>query len=331
MFDLSKTDYRIRIVVFILSIPLFILSIFRISEYNKIVDKEKSYVREIEELAPKDIINDEPTPIISDDSSEEYKNSIFAPPEERKVQPWAKELLQRNNEAVGWIRIPGFTDSSGNEYINYPVLQHDDNSYYLIHNLDKEYYYSGSIYVDYSDKITEIGQPDNIVLYGHHMRNLGTAFTHLAEYKSGIKLVKKCPIIEFNTIYDEGPQEYIIISCYVAAADEKQDKNLFKYWLYHYFDDEVYIFKEWLDKTLESSWYSCDVKCDKDDDYITLSTCSNEVAGMRWVITAKRLDEDYDKDAIIDSYSEKTDIDIYFPDVWKRVWGEHKKYLGWNY
>ena len=163
------------------------------------------------------------------------------------------------------------------------------------------------------------------------MRNLGTSFTHLAEYKDGVDFLKNHPIVEFNTIYDEAPEEYIIISCYVAAESESQDDDLFDYWRYLEFDDNEYQFKNWLKRTKECSWYSCDIQCDENDQYITLSTCSNEVLEMRWVITAKRLDEDDNKEKIIDSYTEKKDEDIYFPQVWKNVWGNHKKYLGWNY
>ena len=89
------------------------------------------------------------------------------------MQAWAKKLLKRNKEVVGWIKIPGFTNSEGKEYINYPVLQHSDNDYYLTHNIDNQPYESGSIYADYVVPIDKNGQADNITIYGHHMRKLG--------------------------------------------------------------------------------------------------------------------------------------------------------------
>lgn len=325
--------------VVVLSIPLFIFSVYRVYEYHKIITNEQTYQQAIDDLAP--TVNDsrdknpvKPTPQgnteDTDNESDKEKVSEGGGYGYRSTAGWAYDLVERNSEAVGWIRIPGFTDWYGNEYINYPVLQHSDNVYYLTHNLDHQYYYSGSIYVDYEDPITASSQPDNIVMYGHHMRNLGTAFTHLAEYKSGAWFLKKYPIVEFNTIYDPGPYEYVIFSCYVAAENETQDEDMFDYWHYHNFTNDA-VFDYWLKRTRDSSWYTCDIKCDKDDDYITLSTCSNEVLHMRWVMTAKRLDGDDDKDKIIDSIKAKDDEDIYFPDVWKKVWGNHPKYLGWNY
>lgn len=118
-------------------------------------------------------------------------------------------------------------------------------------------------------------------------------------------MLKKYPIIEFNTIYDTN-EEYVIFSCFVAAVNESQDNgHLFDYWRYRNFDDQDYKFETWIDNVEKSSWYSCDIQCDPDDDYITLSTCSNEVANMRWVIVAKKLDKDDDKEAILASYKEK--------------------------
>lgn len=315
-----------RKIVFVASIALFCTSVNQLTDFLETDKGAIEYTSQIQSLEPDfsdeidlgDIGVD-----VNDDKAPEKK--------QRKIQPWAKDLLKRNKEVVGWIKIPGFCDSKGDEYVNYPVMQHDDNEYYLTHNIDNKPYESGSIYVDYKIKIDEKGQPDNITIYGHHMRKLGTSFTHVAEYKSGVKFLKKHPIIEFNTIYDSN-EEYIIIGCFVATINESQDNGkLFDYWRYRNFDDQEYKFETWLSNVKKQSWYSCDVDCDYDDDYITLSTCSNEVKDMRWVVVAKKLDSDDDKDAIIASYKEKKDKDIYFPQIWRNVWGNKKKYLGWSY
>ncbi|MCD7741176.1 MAG: class B sortase [Ruminococcus sp.] len=315
----------IRKIIFVGSIALFCVSLNQITDFLETDKDTLEYTAQVQSLEP-DFTDD----INFDKETSENENDE-PESEERVVQDWAKELLERNEEVVGWIKIPGFVDSDGDEYINYPVLQHDDNDYYLTHNIDKEYYESGSIYADYVIPIDENGQADNITIYGHHMRKLGTSFTHLAEYKSGVDFLKKYPIIEFNTIYDSN-EEYVIVSCFVAAITESQDNGqLFDYWRYRNFDQGDYKFDTWLDNITKASWYSCDVVCEEDDDYITLSTCSNEVANMRWVIVAKKLDESDDKEAILASYEEKDDQDIYFPQVWRNVWGNNKKYLGWSY
>lgn len=315
-----------RKIVFIASIALFCTSVNQLTDFLETDKGAVEYTAEIQSLEPdfSDEINLDAVDVDVDESNAPEKK-------QRKVQPWAKDLLKRNKEVVGWIKIPGFCNSDGDEYINYPVLQHDDNKYYLTYNIDNKPYESGSIYADFMIPIDEKGQPDNITIYGHHMRKLGTSFTHVAEYKSGVKFLKKHPIIEFNTIYDSN-EEYVIIGCFVAAINESQDSGkLFDYWRYRNFDEQEYKFDTWLANVKKQSWYSVDCQCDKDDDYISLSTCSNEVKDTRWVVVAKKLDSDDDKDAIIASYKAKKDKDIYFPQVWRSVWGNQKKYLGWSY
>lgn len=327
----DKAQEIVRKIIFMGSIVLFFSSLNELTDFLETDKETLEYSEQIQSLEP----------VMNQDYNDSFKiggkkavSVDYDAPEKQKrvVQDWAKELLERNEDVVGWIKIPGFVNSKGKEYINFPVLQTDDNDYYLHYSIDKQVYESGSIFVDYDVKIDENGQPDNTIIFGHHMRKLGTSFTHLAEYKESVDLLKKCPIVEFNTIYDDSNQEYVIIGCFVGASDEDQDNGIaFKYWLYRNFDTEKYKFNTWINNVKKASWYSCDVQCDPEDSYITLSTCSNEVAKTRWVIVAKKLDEDDDKEAIIASYTEKEDKDIYFPQVWRDQWGNAKKYLGWSY
>ena len=316
----------VRKMVFVFSIAVFCVSVNQLQAFLQEDEEEKNYAIKIsEELAPD--FDDEG--IDADDSPE-------ASAKERVVQSWAKKLVKRNSDAVGWISIPDWNDSNGNPYINYPVLQYVSdntdigNEYYLHKNIDKEYYESGSIFADCVVPIDENGQPDNITIYGHHMRKLGTAFTHLAEYKQGVDFLKKHPVIEFNTIY-ENNQKYVIIGCYIANSEASQDDGkIFEYWKYRYFNEE-YTFESFIENVRKYSWYSSDVECEADDDYITLQICSNEVSGLRWVITAKKMDADDNLDLIVESYKEKADKDVYFPKCWRDVWGNTKRYFGWAY
>lgn len=322
----------VRKIVFVFSIFLFAFSINELTDFLKSDAAELNYAEEIVKYEP-DFDTIDQSKAADDDSS------VAAPEttKERKVQDWAKKLLKRNSEVVGWIKIPGFVNSDGEEYINFPVLQHvsedtsEGNSYYLTRNIDQEYYESGSIFADCLVPIDKNGQADNITIYGHHMRRLGTSFTHLAEYKDGVDFLKKYPVIEFNTIYDTN-EKYVIIGCFVAAVEDYQDDiKIFDYWRYRNFDNDEHTFESWIDNVNKQSWYSSSVKCTEDDDYISLSTCSNEVSDMRWVIVAKKMTADDNLDLIVKSYKERADKDIYFPKCWRNVWGNNKKYLGWSY
>ena len=53
-----------------------------------------------------------------------------------------KELYEQNNDMVGWIRVE-------NTDIDYPIVQADDNLYYMHKDFYKEYSYPGSIFLDF--------------------------------------------------------------------------------------------------------------------------------------------------------------------------------------
>lgn len=215
----------------------------------------------------------------------------------REIQEWAKAYLERNDETVGFIRILGLTDENGKERINYPVLQSDPDSYdrYMRYDFDGALSEEGSIFADSAVPIDENGQPDNIVIYGHNMRNSGTMFSALTEYPDNEDFLTENPIIEFNTIYDSG-EEYVVI----RAFEINLETDGFDYWRYRNFDDE-YSFDDWLDNITMRSEFICDVQCDPDDDYITLSTGS-ENENTRCVVVAKKLDDGDDKETIVTSY-----------------------------
>jgi len=72
-----------------------------------------------------------------------------------------EELLKINSDIVGWIYI-------ANTDVNYPIMQANNNDYYLKKNIYKEYSSCGSIFLDCNtDKFNE----DNTVIYGHNLKN----------------------------------------------------------------------------------------------------------------------------------------------------------------
>ena len=72
-------------------------------------------------------------------------------------------LRAENEDIVAWLYIP-------NTNINYPVVQGDDNEWYLNHLFDGTWNVSGTIFQDYEQ--TAPGMVDQqTTLYGHHMNN----------------------------------------------------------------------------------------------------------------------------------------------------------------
>lgn len=67
-------------------------------------------------------------------------------------------LKKINNETVGWIEIKGTN-------VNYPVVKHRDNSYYLTHSFDRSYNDAGWIFLDYRNNLNELLK--NTIIYAH--------------------------------------------------------------------------------------------------------------------------------------------------------------------
>lgn len=81
------------------------------------------------------------------------------------------DLKRLNPNIVGWIRI----DDTN---INYPVLQTNDNTYYLSRNYRNEFAVAGSIFLDYRDDMLE---DDFLIIYGHRM-SYGKMFSDVTKY-----------------------------------------------------------------------------------------------------------------------------------------------------
>uniref|UniRef100_UPI004055D09D class B sortase n=1 Tax=Acetatifactor sp. TaxID=1872090 RepID=UPI004055D09D len=82
-------------------------------------------------------------------------------------------LQEENEDIYAWLQVPG-------TIIDYPVLQSEEDNYYLHRNVDGSEGYPGSVYSnkcntkDFTDGIT--------VLYAHNMRN-GTMFADLHKFE----------------------------------------------------------------------------------------------------------------------------------------------------
>lgn len=106
---------------------------------------------------------------------------VVAPDDMNKVFEYQIEYdwdeLKATNKAItGWIYIPD------NEYINFPVVQGTNNSYYLNHDYTGKWNANGAAFVDY--RYTNLCL--NKVIYAHNMSRSDKKpmFTSLREWKS---------------------------------------------------------------------------------------------------------------------------------------------------
>ncbi len=175
-------------------------------------------------------------------------------------------LLEFNADVMGWIAVAGTN-------IDYPVLQSEDNLYYLQHTIEKKEAKAGSIFMDFRN--SGDGNDRNTILYGHNMRD-GTMFRKLYQYKSQ-SFYKAHPVISFNTLYEDITWE--IFSVYVTDPS-------FYYIKTEFVSDIDYI--AFLQDIQSQSLYDTGVTLSAKDRILTLSTCSYEEEDFRLVVHAKR-------------------------------------------
>lgn len=200
-------------------------------------------------------------------------------------------LLEINEDVVGWITIGDEDDP----FIDYVVMQGDDNSYYLNHNYKGDKSVSGAIFADYRDPITADDQPANIVLYGHNMSS-GEYFARLTRYfnyrpsgNTGMEFYKQHPTLTFSTLYEKSTYK---IFAGVLMNVRKKDGEVFRYIDGLNFGTKAE-FDDYCANILDrSTFYSPDVDLKYGDELLTLSTCIfdyGDAFDLRWVVFARKV------------------------------------------
>ena len=216
--------------------------------------------------------------------------STQAPTEKREIEAWGykpaepdekldvsfEELMDINPDIYAWIYIP-------NTNVDYPVARSTsdgDDSFYLEHNVYRQYQFSGTIYSeiknqpDFHDRVT--------VLYGHNMLN-GSMFASLHNFADPDFFE------ENNTIFiltKDKELTYLVYSAY--TYDDRHILNSF-----FFEDDEV--FQGYIDSTLDPHTYNGNVregvKPTIKDKILTLSTCTSGAANTRFLVQGVLVDE----------------------------------------
>lgn len=174
-------------------------------------------------------------------------------------------LREVNPDVIGWILIP-------DTKINYPILQGEDNDFYLDHNWKGTKSSVGSIYLEHHNNpnLTDF----NAIIYGHNMKN-GSMFAGLHHFRYQ-KHYEGHPYVYVRT--GLGTYRYDIFAAYRADIEGNT------YALY--FPDDA--FKEaFLNNALVDSVIETGVEPSVTDRILTLSTCSGAGYSTRWVVQAR--------------------------------------------
>lgn len=185
-----------------------------------------------------------------------------------------ESLEERNEDTTGWIVF-------NNQCVNYPLVQADDNTYYLNHSFRREENKAGSIFMDCRNNSFE---DRNVVIYGHNMRNR-TMFGSLKDvfHKKFWEEEDNDLIYLFDT--DHCLRKYKIFSYYTVEKEDYYITTLFR-------NDVEYV--EFLEAIRARSFGKTDVTVTADDHILTLSTWAGASGTGRRVIHAKLLEIETD-------------------------------------
>lgn len=178
-------------------------------------------------------------------------------------------LLNTNPDTIAYIIVKGTN-------ISYPVVQTDNNDYYLDHDFNHNYSIKGSIFADYRNTFDNLSL--NTIIYGHHRLD-NTMFGPLDKlfnesyYQNNtnqIMLITKDKTYTFNifSVYEIDPEVYYLTTRFVS--------------------DEAYV--NFLNTLKSRSIYNINETLDKNSKIITLSTCNTDNTG-RLVVHAKLVGE----------------------------------------
>lgn len=191
------------------------------------------------------------------------KKSTDEEPKDEVVKKVVEEekLRESNNDYKFWIEVPSTN-------IDYPVVQGQDNDYYLNRNFNKDSSISGSIYLDYRN---DVNTDKNLLIYGHNMKN-GSMFADITKFNNKefadnnkIKIIK-----------DGKEYIYEVFSSFVVDGNYEGLQIKFD-------SDEVY--KLYIEDIKNKSVYKRDVNSDF-SNIITLFTCSYEFESARTLVFA---------------------------------------------
>lgn len=182
-------------------------------------------------------------------------------------------LYRENSDMVGWMSIEDMK-------IDYPVMQCEDDEYYLHHDFEGKDSKYGCLYVR---ERADLEEGTNFIIYGHNMKD-GSMFGDLDLYREE-DFYREHSKIAFDTLYEE--YTYEIVAVFLSRIYGEND-DVFKYYQFYEAETEEE-FNDFYDNIKKMSLYDTGVEAEYGDTFLTLSTCAYHVNNGRLAVVAKRV------------------------------------------
>ncbi len=256
----------------VIAVCLFQIGRLSFQSRQQAAKQEKLKAMAAEEITPEEITPKEMASNLTvkeaRDTKEQNRPSLKTPV---MLEKYAG-LYAENNDLAGWLSIPGMQ-------IDYPIMQTDDDAYYLHHDFyGKESRY-GCLYVR---GMADLDAGDNFIIYGHNMKD-GAMFGDLDLYAQE-SFYAEHSVISFDTLYEERLYDIIAVF-YSQVYDAKED--VFQYYQFYEADTQEE-FDDFYQNIKELSLYETGVDAQFGDTFLTLSTCAYHVKDGRFAVVAKR-------------------------------------------
>lgn len=227
-------------------------------------DNNNQTIPEPEPEEPSDNTSENNAPVYYPNDYWDYMNVPF-------MEVNFTELLKKNPDTVGWIKVDGTK-------VNYPIVQAEDNDYYLSHAFNKRSNAGGWVFADYRVDFKDFGR--NTIIYGHNMNNK-TMFGSI-------------PNMLYSGYLNNSNNYYIKISTPTS-------NTVWKVFSVYTIEPEVYYLKtnfrtepydKFLNTLRDRSVYDFGIDVTTDDKILTLSTCDN-TGTKRVAVHAKMINIEY--------------------------------------
>lgn len=237
---------KLKVILLIIFLGVFSFSLYKVIDYFVELNKNE---KSTDNLIEKAIVFEE-----SDNNEEENEYKL----------PFTVNfgaLKQQNKDIVGWLY-------SKDTPINNPILQSNDNAYYLRRLITGEYNHAGSLFMDYRNDSKM--QDYNTIIYGHNIKN-ETMFGSLPKYKN------QDYYENHKFMYYFTPEKNYLVRVFCACTESTNSK--------------IYTFnnltQNTIDNIIKKSDFTSDVTVTENDKIITLSTCAYEYEDARYIVLGK--------------------------------------------
>lgn len=161
--ELKIEDKIIPTIIVTLSITTYLISVFILTRWYVQNERNKKFANSLREST--EIISQEEmkqdTPNQYQDLTNINDNNKY-PSDLTYLNVNLDSYIKKNSETVAWIRVNGTN-------IDYPVVQHSDNNYYLEHDFYKRKTNIGWVFADYRDEFDPFN--NNTIIYAHNLIN----------------------------------------------------------------------------------------------------------------------------------------------------------------